>query len=199
MPSPVGHVLGGVICGCLVEALGQRRSAPAGERPGPAAAGAPSAAGRARSTIHLRGPIGRALVYGALGILPDVDFLVSAHNMYTHSVGAMLAIGLAAAVVYRAGGLTGAPAAAAAYGSHILLDWLGSDATPPLGIMALWPFSDGFYLSDRRWFMAISRRYFLPGFWAHNLYAVAWELILLGPLAALAVWWRYVRGLRTQD
>ena len=28
-----------------------------------------------------------------------------------------------------------------AYATHTLLDWLGTDASPPIGIMALWPFS----------------------------------------------------------
>jgi hypothetical protein len=73
----------------------------------------------------------------------------------------------------------------------VLLDWLGSDDTPPIGIMALWPLTDGFYQSDLYWFMAISRRYWLPGFWTHNLTAVFWEVVLLAPLAGVMVWWRY--------
>jgi hypothetical protein len=84
-------------------------------------------------------------------------------------------------------------AAGAAYGSHILLDWMGSDDTPPIGIMALWPFTDAFYQSDLYWFMAISRRYWLANFWTHNLTAVFWEIVLLGPLAAAIVWWRHRR------
>ena len=81
-------------------------------------------------------------------------------------------------------------AVAAAYGSHLLFDWLGSDTTPPIGIMALWPFSGAFVQSDVHLFMAISRRYWLANFWSHNLTAVAWELALLGPPTLVVWWWR---------
>ena len=47
-----------------------------------------------------------------------------------------------------------------AFASHVLLDWLGSDASPPIGIMALWPFSSAYYESELHVFMAISRRYY---------------------------------------
>ena len=56
-------------------------------------------------------------------------------------------------------------ACAAAVASHVLLDWLGSDTTPPLGVMALWPFTSDFYQSPFFLFMAISRRWWLPGFY----------------------------------
>ena len=39
----------------------------------------------------------------------------------------------------------------------------GSDDFPPLGVMALWPFTDRFYFADAFVFEAISRRYWLPG------------------------------------
>ena len=63
-------------------------------------------------------------------------------------------------------------AIAIAYASHTLLDWLGTDSSPPIGIMALWPFSRGYYESTWHVFMAISRRYWLPEFWTFNLYAL---------------------------
>jgi hypothetical protein len=71
-----------------------------------------------------------------------------------------------------------------------VLDALGDDTTPPIGIMALWPLTSEFYQTDLRWFMAISRRYWLPGFWTHNLLAVAWEVVLLAPVAAAVAWLR---------
>jgi len=37
--------------------------------------------------------------------------------------------------------------------------------------------------------MAISRRYWLPGFIQHNLLAIAREVAILAPIAAL-LWWR---------
>ena len=72
-----------------------------------------------------------------------------------------------------------------AYASHTLLDWLGTDSSPPIGIMALWPFSSQHYESPWHVFMAISRRYWLPEFWTFNLLALGRELLILMPLAAL--------------
>ena len=46
----------------------------------------------------------------------------------------------------------------------VLFDWLGSDDFPPLGVMALWPFSSDFLFANAYVFDAISRRYWLPGF-----------------------------------
>lgn len=136
----------------------------------------------------------QAALLGLLGIAADLDFLLGLHSQYSHSVGAAVLVGL---VVYVASGgrFRWALAASLAYASHILLDWLGDDTTPPIGVMALWPFSEGFYQSDLHWFMAVFRSYWLPGFVGHNLTALARELVLLGPPAALVWWWR-IRGAR---
>lgn len=132
-----------------------------------------------------------AIVFAMLGMLPDIDFLFGTHSTYTHSLGAALVVGLATLAWLRGDVVVGA-AAAAAYGSHVLLDWMGRDGSPPVGIMALWPFSSGFYLSDLRVFMAIERRYWRPGFVVHNTVAVAREIAILLPIVAL-VWWARVR------
>jgi hypothetical protein len=144
---------------------------------------------------------GQAALFATLGMLPDIDFLFGTHSTYTHSLGAAILVGAVALVAANASriaplaGDTRAPvrfalACALAYGSHVVLDALGDDTTPPIGIMALWPLTPDFYQTDLRWFMAISRRYWLPGFWTHNLTAVLWEVILLGPIAALVFWLR---------
>jgi len=130
-----------------------------------------------------------ALVLAAVGLLPDLDFVLGAHSRYTHSLGAIAAVAVAAWLL-SGRRMAWALAVGAAYGSHVLLDWLGNDTTPPIGIMALWPFADGFYQSDLHVFMAISRRYWLANFWSHNLTAVAWELALLGPPTLIIWWWR---------
>ena len=88
---------------------------------------------------------GKAPLFGALGAAPDLDLLVGAHSTYTHSLGAVVLTAIAA-LCGRAGARL-AVACAAAVASHVLLDWLGSDTTPPLGIMALWPFTREFYQS----------------------------------------------------
>jgi hypothetical protein len=82
----------------------------------------------------------------------------------------------------------------AAYATHTLLDWLGTDSSAPIGIMALWPVSRGYYESPFHVFMAISRRYWLPDFWMFNARAVARELALLGPVLGLVLWLRRTRS-----
>jgi len=124
--------------------------------------------------------------FALLGALPDVDLLFGTHSTYTHSVGAAAIVLVLARVV--TGTWRWALAASLAYASHILLDWLGNDTTPPIGIMALWPFSWDFYESAWHIFMPISRRYWLPGFFAHNLTAVMREIVWVGPFALLAFW-----------
>ena len=76
------------------------------------------------------------------------------HRTVTHSVGAVaLTMIIAAAVTgwvtrrvkvkvgTRLKYLGVAVICAAAYGSHLLLDWLGADRKAAYGIQALWPFS----------------------------------------------------------
>ena len=170
MPSPLGHALAGVAVGVL--------------------ASGPRALVRSLDPPAAKRPIDTALLamlpFAALGMLPDLDLLFGVHSMYTHSVGAALLVLLVARMV--TGGWRWAVAAALAYGSHILLDWLGHDTTPPIGVMALWPFTAAYYQSDLHLFLPISRRYWVAGFLAHNLTAVAREIISVGPLAFLAYW-----------
>ena len=134
------------------------------------------------------GSLRRVALYTSMGMAADLDLLVGAHSTYTHSVGAViLAAGLTLSLTRgRAPRL--ALGVAAAWSSHILLDWLGSDTSPPIGIMALWPFTDGFYQSSVFLFDAISRRYWLPlEFIGGNLRAMVKEALILGPVAWLAM------------
>jgi membrane-bound metal-dependent hydrolase YbcI (DUF457 family) len=170
VPSPVGHALGGVICAL---ALG-------GERPSHPRAG------------PLRRVAEDPLVHVAaiVAVLPDLDFLWGRHNMETHSLGAAAIAGLVALLWTKGRGKRFAVVVAAAWASHVLFDWLGSDDTPPLGVMALWPLSRDFYFAHAFVFEAISRRHWLPNFWSHNLWAVATEIVMLGPVAAAVALWR---------
>ncbi len=128
-----------------------------------------------------------ALLFGVAAVLPDLDLLAGTHSTYTHSLGA---VGLAALVTWlltRGRHPRLVLGVAAAWASHLLLDWLGSDTSPPIGIMALWPFTDGFYQSSLFVFEAISRRYWLPReFLVGNLRAALREVVILGPTALLA-------------
>jgi hypothetical protein len=127
------------------------------------------------------------LVVAANG--PDVDFLWGRHGAETHSIGAAVVAGLLTLVLAR-GQRRLAIAVSLAWMSHVFFDWLGSDDTPPIGIKALWPFSDAYYFANAYIFESISRRYWLPGFVAHNLYAVVKEVAILGPVTAVIWWWK---------
>ena len=176
MPSPVGHALGGLIAGWLV-----------------AGRGAPATAVSEPHAVAWR----RAALFGGLALAPDLDLLFGTHSTYTHSIGAVLIVAFAALLVTRGRRPLLALACAAAWASHLLLDWLGADSTPPLGIMALWPVTNDFYLSPFPVFNAISRRYWLADFYRHNTIAVLRELVVLVPIAWLA--WRIAsRPLRHQ-
>lgn len=170
MPSPVGHALGGAIVGLV---CGVRRGG-GGRVP-------------ARLRAALSAPLVRAGAVAA--VLPDLDFLWGRHNMETHSLGAAVAAGVVAWLWWRGQGRL-ALTVGLAWASHVLFDWLGSDDTAPLGVMALWPVRSTFYFARAYVFEAISRRYWLDGFVAHNLWAVTTEVLMLAPALALAAWWR---------
>jgi membrane-bound metal-dependent hydrolase YbcI (DUF457 family) len=159
MPSPVGHALGGAIV--AIAAL----------PPGLGAWGL----GLAKT--------GWLVV--AAAVAPDLDFLWGRHNQETHSVAAAAAAGLVVLAWKRDARL--AAAVTLAWLSHVLFDWLGSDTTPPLGVMALWPLSREYYFSNAFFFEAISRRYWLDNFVSHNAWALAREILILGPPLAIVM------------
>ena len=170
MPSPVGHALAGLASGWLIR--GNRIDGPDGRR--------------------------EAALFAGLGALADLDLLFGMHSGPTHGVGAAL---LAAAFAWSPwipatarGRLTLSVACVLAYASHTLLDWLGSDTSPPIGIMALWPLSREYYESGLHVFVAVSRRIWQPGtFWMQNLIALMRELLILVPPLLLIGWFRRVR------
>jgi len=162
MPSPIGHALGAVAAGL---------------------AGAELARSSSLAASSIRHPWREAALFSAVGLLPDLDLLVGAHSQYTHSVGAVALVLAVAWLATRGRDVGLALAVALAYASHPLLDWLGQDGTPPYGVMLLWHFDPGFHNSGLDVFSGISRRYWLPGFFVHNLAAVVREVLILGPLA----------------
>ena len=173
MPSPIGHALAGLAAGWVV--------APAStDRP-------------------VR--VARGVVFVVAATAADLDLLVGMHRGPTHSLAAAVLAGIVAWLWYgrRRAGHDGAPlrrdahrmaaAVAAAVATHTLLDWLGADSSPPVGLMALWPFSRDYYASHLDLFLAISRRYGRPDFWPSNFHAVAREALILVPVAAMVWIW----------
>ena len=159
MPTPLGHALGGMAAGW---AVARRRSATGQDW-----------------RKH-------GLWFAALAMFPDIDLLFHVHRGPTHSIGAAMLAGAAAFATLRDMRL--AIAAACAYATHPLLDWLGADSSLPRGVMALWPLTRDHYQSAVEVFDSVWRRNETPDFWQHNIIAVAREVIILAPLAWLA--WR---------
>jgi membrane-bound metal-dependent hydrolase YbcI (DUF457 family) len=132
-----------------------------------------------------RHAVGSAALVAAFGVAPDLDLFLPVHRGVTHSVGAAVLAGLAVLAVTR--NIRWAAAAAAAWTSHVLLDWLGTDTRPPIGVMAFWPFSTQYVESSLHLFPAVSRRYRLAEFWVYNLAALGVELAILVPVTWLVV------------
>jgi len=174
VPSPLGHALGGVAV------------AWAGD-------GDPSTGPQPRASTAL------TLACAALAVSPDLDLLFRGfHRTAMHSVTAALLVTIIAAGVTgwvngridrRAALLCGL-----AYASHLLLDWLGADPTPPHGLQLLWPFSHAWFIAPWTIFPGTERRTILSAAaMLTNLKAAAVELALLGPL----VTWLGARRTRT--
>lgn len=130
--------------------------------------------------------MGLIITCAILGLVADADLLFGAHRTYSHSIAAVLVAGLAAAVVAARTnrsviriGLT----CAAAYATHLLLDWMAVDRVEPAGIQALWPLSRTWYISGWDVFRQTERRAFLslPSV-VVNLQAVAQEVAILAPI-----------------
>ena len=170
MPSPVGHALGGIAAGWTLAPRHDRVAASA---------------------------------LAAIGAAADLDLLFHRHRGPSHSIGAAFIVGVvvwsafAAARFRRARSAAARPrrdrlgwalAAAAAWASHVLLDWLGEDTWPPIGIPALWPFSRAYYQSPITIFPGVSRQYWpLWDFVFVNLKALAVEVVVLLPIVWIVV------------
>jgi inner membrane protein len=175
VPSPIGHALGAIAAGTL-------------------------AVGKAPARELIR----RSLWLAAFGIAPDLDLLIGRHSAETHSVGAAALVGFIAAW-FRCPVASSRTriwlAVTLAWMSHPVLDWLGSDDSLPLGVMMFWPLSQEYVYAGAGWFAPITRRYWLPGFLEHTAMAIVRETVLLGPLAAgaLFVTWRRLRAAPPTD
>jgi len=175
MPSPVGHALAGLSVH-LATARDERDWRSAGRL---------------------------GLLVGA-ALAPDLDLLLNVatgrnyHQAQSHSIGFAALAGL---VVWSLARLTGAASArrlgalvALAWLTHVALDYLSVDTSPPIGLMAAWPLAAGWYKCPWPVFLDIGRNLD----WStmrHNALAVALEATLLLP-PTLWYWSRRPRGTR---
>ena len=165
MATPVGHALAGVAIGLALRG------------------------GRASLALAVGG--------AAAALSPDLDFVPGLlagdpsrfHHALTHSLGAAMMVAALAALIARHERGRWSLVVGTAYLSHLLLDYLTVDDSPPNGIPALWPLGDAVFLSP----IAL-----LPpvlhsdgnAISLHNVLVALRELALLGPLVLFAGLWR---------
>jgi inner membrane protein len=175
MPSPIGHALAGILTVWVVDCVPGRRTA---------------RLAAAHGSWWLRAGTGLTLAGAVLAAAPDLDLLFAGHRTVTHSVGAVALVGAAAALVaarLRWPVTRVALTCAAAYGSHLLLDWMGVDLTLPYGLQALWPFSDRWFISGWSLFRRTERRrIFTLATMKWNAETIAQEIAMLAPFLAIA-------------
>ena len=165
MPSPVGHSLAGLIIY--------------------------SATNR---SIASRGSQLRAL-FMLVANAPDLDFLPGLvvgdlsryHHGPSHSIGFAVLMGVMASVVISRR-LYAFVMGFSLYLSHVVLDYLIQDPSPPNGVQIVWPLSHEYYMAPFAFFPKFDYR---PGFTEsvllaffslNNLMTVMTELLLLLPL-----------------
>jgi membrane-bound metal-dependent hydrolase YbcI (DUF457 family) len=174
MPSPIGHGLAGL----TVHILTSSAPRPLEERT-------------------------RAAVVVAAALLPDIDLAFrlfdgrNHHNNETHSLGCAILVSLLAGGFFiwrrRRAPVRLSLAVGAAWLSHVLLDYLNRDTNPPIGILALWPFSHAYYKFPWPIFLDIGRTLEWKTFW-NNAVAAAWEAAILLPLLVVALRFRSLRS-----
>lgn len=142
----------------------------------------------------------------------DLDFLPGLiagdanryHHLASHSLAAAVLYALLAGLMWRvfsgcdrSRALQVGLLAGLAYATHLLLDWFTVDGGEPWGMQLLWPFSDGFFMSDVPFFLPVEHGTFgdpLPRVAALflspvNCATVALEIAVLGPVLLLGRWW----------
>jgi membrane-bound metal-dependent hydrolase YbcI (DUF457 family) len=183
MPSPIGHALAGVAVAWAADLVpGDRtwRTAPA------------------TASWYQQAGGGLTVLCAVLGAAPDLDLAFTRHRAVTHSIGAVLFIGLVAAAVAARAGRPIARVAlvcAAAYASHLLLDWLGVDNYPPRGLQLMWPLNHEWYISGLDLFTQTEREHiFARGPLLMNIRAVVQEVAIVGPIV-VTLWLVRVKAL----
>jgi inner membrane protein len=133
---------------------------------------------------------------------PDLDFLPGLftgdlgqfHHGPSHSIAFAVVFGILAAVVFPqriyafAVGLS-------LYLSHVLLDYLVQDPSPPFGVLLFWPFSKQYYMAP----FAFYRSFDYPNSFSepiistfltfHNFLTLLTEVLFLLPVLIFVSWY----------
>jgi membrane-bound metal-dependent hydrolase YbcI (DUF457 family) len=184
MASPLGHALAGLALGRAFDDSSERRTT--------------------------------ALLVACvvLALAPDLDFLpgllqgqpVLYHQGPSHSLVVGLALSLGVALLLRPDRrqlLRTWLLLFAAFGSHLVIDSLGRDRRPPIGMPLLWPFSDTSWLAPVTLLPGVNhavsgsespREWLAMVFSWINVRAILAEVLLVGPLLILVEGLRRRRG-----
>lgn len=140
--------------------------------------------------------LGAAFVFGSLA---DADFVVAhfttqpflRHHYFSHSIPFMLLFTVACWLALKLAG-RGSPAKwaglfGAAYSSHLLLDYMTEDGSFPYGIPLLWPLTHRHFVAPINIFYSIHRGTWQAIFSPENLHALLVEVVVMLPVALLAV------------
>ena len=180
MPSPVGHAIVGATIAWLA-------------KPDESPTAGSSADGRLQAMKALKTT---TVAAAFLAAAPDLDLIFPwTHRTASHSVTAVAVVCLLAILATRVTGqVTGWSArrlvvlCTVAYASHLVLDWMAVDDTPPRGIQMLWPFSQAWFISGWDLFRGTARLgVFTAAAMRQNVLAVIQETVMLAPIAWL-VW-----------
>ena len=134
---------------------------------------------------------------------PDLDFLPGLfvgdlgryHHGPSHSIAFAILFGLCAGAFFSRR-MHAFVIAFSLYLSHVLLDYLVQDPSPPLGVRLFWPFSHEYYMAP----FAFYRPFNYPGSFAepmisivfsfHNLLTLLTEILFLLPVLVFVSWYK---------
>jgi membrane-bound metal-dependent hydrolase YbcI (DUF457 family) len=184
MASPIGHALAGIAVAWgadLVPGNRARRIAP------------PSA------SWYERAGNGLTLACAVLAAAPDLDLPFGRfHRTVTHSLISVVVVSGVAGLVAARARLPVKRIAimcAAAWATHLLVDWLSADQSPPRGIQLLWPFDGRWFISGWDLFLGSERRQLLSAAtMRRNVEAIAGEVAILLPIV-IVLWLVRVKAL----
>jgi membrane-bound metal-dependent hydrolase YbcI (DUF457 family) len=188
MPSPIGHALAGIAVAWGADVVPGSRTSPARTR--------------AMDWYHAAGG-GLTLACAILAAAPDLDLLfMRFHRTATHSLISIAFVALISAIVagrLHQPVLRVAAVCAAAWGSHIVLDWLSADQSVPKGIQILWPFDATWFISGWDIFPGTERRrLFSATTIAQNATSLFYELAWIVPVVVF-LWFMRERRLGARD
>ena len=184
MASPIGHALAGVAVAWGADLVPGNRAWRIAPR---------------SASWYERAGNGLTLTCAVLAAAPDLDLLFGRfHRTMTHS---LLSVAIVAAFAALAAARARIPArrivfmCAAAWATHLLVDWLSADQSVPRGIQLLWPFDSRWFISGWDVFLGSERHQFLSAATIkRNVEAIAQEVALLLPIV-IVLWLVRVKAL----